>query len=627
MRDWRTCALLGAAGRAPRVDVLDPTDDVLSGCARLGTGESVYSLSCSQDGNRLSVGTKTGRVTIFGRMEATDSHPIPDACRHELPHRYAPVLDTAFVSDPGIIVSNINGGCVLYPLGSSLDRPRALDCHGHTVCALCVVGDNLLAGLTIDGVLVFWNLRDLKMVRTIPLLRPPLYAALVRLQLWREASALIYPSEKGDIVSFNLSTGAAKATPAHIGEFYAVARTSGGMLTIGKDDCFAKKWNMNFELTGPAIPSPAGVIDGGWLDEAAGSLLLIHEKGSAAIYEASVNGWAHVRTLPGSDYRVCKLPAAGHLQRYRDQQALVKARHAAKEAMSSGGTPDELAKRLTILESTGFSHVSLALRAAHSEKAGDLPAALRDLSALARSLPGDAVAGNRTLWRYARLLERACRFTAAAAVYRRLASGARGCEITPALAGLLEKLEKASDPLALCWADPRVPVLCECASALEVAFSGRWVVKELQCQECRSAALHASDFVKVYDGARKEPHLSLPRAVPARLPFVTQHGTSPGEFVLLREESDAPHFELCLKMEQNVCQTLIRPLVIFSVPCSSEGLPATQHNHEVASAYSRLQAMGGTKVRINTILDASINVLRQLITISKHERERQTGGS
>lgn len=627
MKNWSTYALLGAGGRNPRVELLDPLDGTLTNLHAFAPGSSAYSIARSPDGEQIVIGTKTGSLTIWSSGGASEAGPEACATPRRLSHGSSPILDITFVAPRTVAVANAGGGCWLYDTNPGHHGVKNLHTAGRTICALCALGSDTLVGLATDGTSAFWNLHDCRVISTIRGPMPPAYVSLMRLHFWPEANALLYPSHTGHLVAIDAKTGKQREILAHSGPWYLLVIAGRQCLTFGAQDNLVKTWASDLTVTGPDVRSPSTVIAGGSVaDDETSSLVLIAKDGTAGLYIVEGAQLQGLRQLPGKDYRVCVPPDSVAVAAQQSREARAEAERVVLDVQTKVSNAEDCGPQLDQLERLGYPHVSLALQADLAVKNEDLPAALRHSSALVKMLPPQSDKGQLSLFRLADLLERSWMFDEAAVVLRRVVA------VNPALCPdqRLDRLtschEALLDPFAICEPDLPIPILCDCASEAGRRFQGRWLVKRRRTVIGQGIEVTAEQFATQYNHHRTEEGSHLPVAAAKPVFWISRQGVSKSVAVCFHDNtaSREPVFELCMKFEKGGQQSVICPLVIYCIPTPEPGCDPREHNNGARDLYAQKTEQDAVKSRIKTTLAASIHLLRRMLTSELARKQTTT---
>ncbi|MEI8043292.1 MAG: WD40 repeat domain-containing protein [Verrucomicrobiota bacterium] len=622
MRTLKTYALLGAGGRTPRLDRLDPTDGARACLKTLPPGSSVYAMARSPDGTRVVVGTKSGAAHVCSVTGAVDLAPECPLASHRLAHGDSPVLDVAFVTQNLVAVTNADGGCWLYDTESG--GVAGFDTRHRTICALSVLGSNTLVGLATDGRLMFWNLEHRRPIDEVRGPSPPPYAALVRLRLWPAAKSLLYPARDGQLMALDLGERKLRSLSAHTGPWYLLVAAGDRCWTFGAQDGVVKTWNVDLTSAGADMPGPSSVTAGGALGRDEASLVLISENGTAGVFEVEGNEFRSRGSLAGGDYRVYLPPDPTAVRVYRDVTAQAQVQSVVQEIRRSSDDNLDTGALYERLEHLGYPHLARALQTDLAFASGNLPAALRHSSALAAMLPRGEPKSAASLFRYAELLEKAWMFPEATEVLRQVSLGSP----VPGAEKQLQHVTRCGkamveDPLTVCEPDLPIPVLCDCASAAGKRFQGNWLFKRLRPLVCPGTEISADELLREYNRVRRKEKPHLPAATTRVINYISRQGVSASPSVVLVEKcpSSAPTFGLCLRLAKGGRQSVLNPLVIYHVPTSSGAVSVQEHNDRARDLYVQMKGQDVIKSSIKEVLNVSILAIRRLLTAKPNQQQ------
>ena len=603
---WATCVTLGAGGRHPRVDALTCGLTAIARTRELPRGASAYVLARSPDGKKLVVGTKAGQVVCLGNggMGGDGIEELLD-----IPHRCAPILDAVFAGEEAVVVANADGGCWLYEIREGTVASSPLDTHEHTICALQVCGDQALIGLATDGKLISWDLETLDIVAAAEGAAPPPCSALVKLFPLGKGESLMFPGHRGDIALVDTDTLAVETVPAHDGAWYAALRVGAGVLTFGMTDGAVLRWPLEGAPPVRMEGAPEGVISAASLDEGGGRVLLVTRDGHAAVHVIAGDGVGREYVLPGDDYRVCMSPDPHAVKRREKAERMAAARSASDNALVTLHEGGDAGADLRELESLGFRHAALALRAEEAERNSDLPSALQYLAALEALLPVGVLACRRTMLRYVELLEAAWLFEEALRLRGKW--DIFGDKATERLLGELARA--AADESSICSCADEIPALCSCASAVGAARIGRWRIKELRPRVCPGMRLTVEGFAEKHNAICHEEGNASPEAVPLEAAYVSRDGILRAPSVMLREGDEA-RFEVCLRFARGENGDVVTPVVTFCFKQLENGETPHEHNQAAARTYSVGRDDEHVKARIKGVVAATTHTLRRMIT-------------
>lgn len=615
MKLWTSYALLGAGGRTPRIDLWDPSGGHVSTLATFPAGSTPYALARSPDGVRIVAGTKTGSVTVI----TSENSATPDAntppVTWRLPHGNSPVLDAVFVAPRLVALANATGGCWLYDITTTQAHVTHLETNGRTICALRALEQGILAGLATDGWLVFWDASGSKMIEQIQVPHPASREALVSLYFWPKANALLYPDCEGQLVAFNVESGELTQLSAHSGGWHLAICTDARCLTFGSQDGSVKCWSPNLVASSPTLAGPENIIAGGSVGNDGAQMLLIRLDGSAEIQETDGEQLQLVGKLTGVDYRTCLGPDAAAVAASEAKAAHAEAGRVIQELQTQRPAFTERESMLAQLDTSGYRHVALALRADQAIQNNHLPEALRFSTELVGLLPWEHPKSQRSLLRHLNLLERVWLLEEAAKLAGQIAA------VWPELVAGADLKRRAgyravlTEPFTTCEADLPVPELCECAAAAGKPLHGRWLIKRLRSYSC-GLEIAAETFLSKYAEVRAENRSHLPTAATPVISYLSRRGVVRRPSVLFTALSAPaePAFELCLSLDSSRGQSVISPLVIFFAPPPRPGTTVSDHNNWVGNLFLQMKNQDSIRSGLNMVLERSIHVFRRLLT-------------
>lgn len=621
MRPWNTYALLTAAGREPRVEHLRIPEMQTSPIMTFAAGSSVYALACSPDGTYLAIGTKTGSVTECSVKGGTNSPQELATTARRLQHGNAPVLDMVFVSPQRLAVTYANGGCWLYDMDADPPHMTNMSTGQQVVCSLIRLGNDILVGLTTKGKLIFWDLVNFRVVYEIQGPDLPLHRALVCLRFWKKINSLIYPSSDGDLVVFDIAKAKLRQHPAHLGEWYMMAVADDHCLTVGTDDGIAKVWDENLNAAKAVVKGPCGVIAGGYVSGGSSSLLLITQNGTAGLYRTDKGNLQCTKQFSGKDYRVFIPPVPAVVASFEDEAAQAAAQRIVSEIQTGASEGEERRALFEQLDNLGYRHVSLALQADHAIQADDLAVALRCTASLTELLPVDQAASRRSLMHHAELLEKAWRYKEAVEVFERMNTA--DATAIASLERLKQHSEALACPAAISEIDLPLPLLCDCATAVNKKLQGHWLVKRLKPFAFHGAEITAEQFLAKCAKLHNESAHDFPTAQAETGTYVTRTSVTkcPSVFFTVCPQAARPTFELWLRFEK----TVITPLVVFFIPPSESKVSIEEHNNKARDRFLRLRDQDLIKSQLKTILNASFHTCRRVLTEQLGQKHTTTG--
>ena len=170
---WQT-VLLGTGDSQPGLDILYPNGKV-SRILNMPSGQSIYAIHrCTSNGS-LALGTRNGQVLIishsWGAGELKKQNLIQGAA----------VLSLCWCGVQHLAVSDLAGRVLLWNIDDHTN-PQFLDSKREIICALSIVKENLIAGLSISGSLYLWHPGKSEPISRFSSTPPPEKFALVKLE-------------------------------------------------------------------------------------------------------------------------------------------------------------------------------------------------------------------------------------------------------------------------------------------------------------------------------------------------------------------------------------------------------------------------------------------------------------
>ena len=103
----------------------------------------------------------------------------------------SPVLSVCWLNNSLLSASDIAGRCLLCDIDKE-SLPHNLETTEGLICCLLNLGDDILAGLSSEGKLLFWQISIGKLVEQIDVTPPPPIRDLVRMVYWSEKKTLVH---------------------------------------------------------------------------------------------------------------------------------------------------------------------------------------------------------------------------------------------------------------------------------------------------------------------------------------------------------------------------------------------------------------------------------------------------
>ena len=622
--------LLGTGGDTPGMETYGA---ISGGCEKLLSlpmGQSVYAVGMSPDENLIAAGTKSGDVYWLASGQVNPENPS-DSVRHF--NHGAPILSIYFVDTSTLAVADTVGRCLLRELGADT-QPSELPTGGPVICSLFQPDSTHLAGLSLCGRLLIWNLPEKRLVRTLEIPGPPDgLVALIRPIHWKAAGAWVWPGRDGNVVLFNWQRNQVRTLCAHTDNVYASMVCNDELLTIGKEGTL-KRWRTGNNEPVGSDEAPEGVISGAAWGQPQIQAVLIDDSGKAGIYSWDGKGFAFIRWLAGQNYRVAVGPDVEQFNSAVRRQKMMQANDLVTRAKDKIGQRawDELAPLYQQLAELGFGHVSWALRGQEARVKNNMVAELTAYHELFRIIPPEQPESRSFLARYAELLEIAWQVRAAEKLYRYLSEMDPGNDKFTLAARKFSKYTKiAESGMYVIETDIPLSLLVSSATALSEAFVGRYLVKSIEPPLNCLAHISASELIERYERISKEKtQTPLPRARQAELWYVSKQKADSVTTVLFGNENpnSVNSLEYGITFLNAGLQTVMRRITLFNAGQKKNDVSVEQHNRIL---YEHLQSIENDSSSNNgwlQIVDRNvIHAIRQLMTKRLAEQLRESGGN
>jgi WD40 repeat protein len=161
--------LLGTGGNSPGLEAYGAISGNSEKILSLQRGQSVYAVDVSPDGNAIAAATKSGDIYLLAPAEGE-----PERCVYSVRHSAsgAPVLSVCFVDASMLAVADTVGGCLLRNAEADT-QPTQLRTGDRVICSLFHLDSKCLAGLSLSGRLLIWDVAERGLVRVLEVPGPP----------------------------------------------------------------------------------------------------------------------------------------------------------------------------------------------------------------------------------------------------------------------------------------------------------------------------------------------------------------------------------------------------------------------------------------------------------------------
>ncbi|MBN2328682.1 MAG: hypothetical protein JXR73_16190 [Candidatus Omnitrophica bacterium] len=598
---------LGSGGDKPRVVAVDPETRETDLLFESSPGNSVYFLARSPNGRELAVGTKCGDVSLLDGIHPVSQGSPPSIRRFRLG---APILAMKFLPNSILLASDAAGNSYMID-SRCMDQFLNLPTEHQIVCSFALVSEDLLCGLSVEGKIFFWDVPHGNLLHIASTCRPPPLSSFVQLLFCPASRRLVHPCQSGELASYHLREKRAQRTPAHRGEWYAMAEYQGILMTIGMRDSRMKLWSAADMQLDQDYFMPRGILSAQPLREKFQQVLWINADGRAGIGENIEDAYQPIWLLEGNNYRTASGPLDGPLKqmsrRHREAAAQTLAEQIQSRLRKGRNAEAEHAQ----LQRMGYSHVSLLLRAEAAYQRNDPVAELRYRTELATMLPSDRAEVIRSYVRYAELLERFWFIEEAYHVCENLPPP-YSADASPRLMMMYEALRDND------WMiEPHLPLpqRMQACGILGQSFQGRWILNVLDSFSLASPTISPQAMRDKYEQIRtEESTLHLPRARCGRICHASASTVRMGDWVSVRQNRDPGEgaFEFGFFAAQEDGHTIFTPLTVYVV----EGKPAessiAEHNRRVQEAFEQAMTDKTANLWIQSVHRALNQAVRRL---------------
>jgi hypothetical protein len=606
--------LLGRGGNSPGIEAYSAISGTLEKILSLTVGQSVYAIDISPDGD-IVAGTKTSDIYWLRQQGHEASGFLVEQFAN-----CAPILDVCFVDERTVAVSDTAGRCLLWQLRKDA-QPDKLPRAGGVVFSLFRLDDRHLAGLSVFGQLLVWDLAERNLAKVVEVPPPPDLSALVKPVYWLDSWA--WPARGGIIVLYKWRTNDVHTIcTAHSGDVYAVVVCGDELLTIGKTDRFLKRWQAGCDTPAGSLEVPHGIISAAlWCSRQSRRLLLINDAGQAGIYSWTDGKLNLIKQLAGQDYRIAFGPDMERLKSAMQHQEKLRVKELSAQInnkIAQRVYDDELQSFYQQLTKLGYRQVALGLQGLEAGSKNDLVAEIKIYRELVDIIQHEHPGSEKSLLRYAELLESVWQPQNACRIFKKLA------RIYPDNNGYAESMFRVSkqasiieDGNYIIESDIQLPLLARSAVALCTRFTGRYLVKNIKAQGNCNVIISAGELIEKYEQISKtRPHEPLPQAEEAELCWLSKEKTEQITTVIFASK-DTELFsclELGVKFFNARLQTVLIPVVMFNAGKDVKGVSVEQHNGAVLKNLQHIENNSLSNAWLQMVHRNINHAIRQLIT-------------
>lgn len=392
--------LLASGRPCPAVRSYSPRSGQLDVLSILESHDVPSVVALSNDGCKWAAGTRSG-ILCFGTTSRTINCENKGSARWRLVGE--PVLDVCHLFDETWATTDAVGRVMIWsPKADPISLPNA----GGPVLALASASNHHLMGIAADGHLLNWNVPANRLVESIEGTPPPTIASRPFLTRWSTVGAWVWPAEGGRLAILVESTRQISTLHIHQGVVLAAFAVDGAICTVGQKDRRLRVWRSLNEKPFREFAldiDPAGLTLAGVEPL---RFMIITEEGCASLWALGSDGADRIATINDDSYCALAAPSWEAQVSCEKVNRLTRARILAEQINSHAPYSEVVTNPLHVeLESIGFRHVSLALKAERHRKQNDVSGELIALHQLTLQASIDAVFTPELLLRYRQLLE------------------------------------------------------------------------------------------------------------------------------------------------------------------------------------------------------------------------------
>jgi len=613
----KNMVLLGKGGLSPGIQAVDLLSGKPGGSIILPYGHSVYTIAMEWETGSIAIGTKLGRVFLISSLEGEGiSHSRALA-------QGAPVLSLSWLHKSTLAVSDTAGRVLVWDTHPGT-LPKTLHVGAGVICSLINLPNDELAGLSTEGNLHFWDSFKGGLLRSIDCYTPSHISALVHLRYWRANHTLVYPAEDGYLSFCDLRTFEMSYVKGHEGTVYATWVSGEHLLSMGLEDKRLKIWQVRPDRHLEDFMMPRGAIALFTPDDSLKKILVVEADGSAVSYEINEASPTLLRHFAGKDYRVMmrcypiQIPSLVHPQEE-------EIRRISEDILDkSGQIPnDDLENMHVRLTGLGYEHVSLALKADHAEKQGNLVESLQLRSLLVDLLDKDNPAVCLSMERYAATLVKLWHLPEANQVCMDILGIYPSYKFSIRPQDITEMAELMAGSQWLIAPDFPIELIIDSAIVVGKRFSGSYIINKLSQEDCGEWELTSTVIATKYaDVCREIGIRKLPTASAESRIYLSRDGARKIDIILFGDgqTNRIKGLQFALEVFNGNPGTRVVPLVLFDWPDSGKAGSIEEENSQALTTLTRIRDGYKPNAYLSAVHKAVKQALRRLITESASKR-------
>lgn len=605
-------AFLGRGGQKPGLDLYNSLSCSMTSIASLATQQSVYAMNIASGKEMIAVGTRSGKVYQF----------LPDNKNHYTIAKEwiqgAPIFEVLCIGDHTIAVADAFCRCFLWDLAQH-SSCLSMDTQGRTICALLQVGTDILAGLSLDGRLMFWSMDDGRVLDFIEVPNPPVLAPLVKMKYWNANKSMVLPGSEGVFTLYESNSRKRQQIHAHQGDVYGFDIWEDKLISVGRYDGLMKVWAPDSSVPLNNYQINTGAISLGITANNGQQTIIVDDLGNAYGYQYTGKGLTQFKRFNGNNYRSI---AAATYEQHRD---LIQAQNAAEaiQIVSQLNDPDHSftenqAKRAhNQLETLGYAHVSEAIKVEAAIKGQDILKALKHSNTLMKLIPKDPSA-SLSMEKHAQLLIRTGHYKEANEICQRIQlinpdyDFSLQTDLVQELSGKMIHHQYAIEP------DLPIKDSILASTLIGTYFSGRYVFSKGRYRTVENLILSLDEIITGVEAIRnKGGEISAPMLNRKKVWWLSSQGVNQVELLFFNKEQNRqiilPALQIAVCVKSVDRDTVIEPILLFEWQRLDEK-GVEEANKDAANSLEILLNNHEVKVYTQSVLNDFYFSLQRIIT-------------
>lgn len=599
---WQKAVLLGAGGARPCLDVIYPNGEI-SRLLEMPPGQSVYAIDRSPGQGSLAVGTRDGQVRIVSDPWRSDGSEDLNLAQG------AAVLSLCWCGDQHLAVSDLAGRVLLWDIRDPAS-PQLLDTKGEVICALCLVKENLMAGLCVAGALQVWNLGESKPVSRYACEPPPERFALVKLEYLSHSNELIYPARQGQLIRLELESGHQAPLKAHDDDFYAFTALGEKLITAGLSDQAMKVWQICGNDQAAEHPMGTGILQLAPFPGHSDIVAAITESGFPGVIHLNEGRLTASPSKGMGDYRYA-VPVLTNAELQAASQEEARCLASQLESSLDQGDVTKVDDIHHQLRRLGYEHVALGMRSAWAIEHGDFLSALDYSARLINLLPIDDPRSFDSLQRHAQLLTRYWLLDSAFELYSRMKAADSSLANPPNESNLYSFLTDSKRNIF----EPAISLeeIIKANGILQQAFGGTYVLSKNDTYRFSSIPRSPEDISDALNHEFTTSFDSYNMSAEAQLiNLLSEQGASQKTIIEIGtvQENPAP-ITLGLLINTSISHSDVIPMILFKWNTEQ---PYQQNNKEALAYLEGLGNQSDHLYFLDFAYRIAVDVIRRIAT-------------